>query len=164
MKIPKGHKLILVIGAGLLVLQVPWFFVMQAIVGKTQTKTVATVIRIESREAGCTGDQAGRVDPTCDHSARQFPVYGYYDAAGRRHEQDDKSFGEYKTNNPLRKLFWKDVGAKVPVYYTTDKPQEALFMAGPLAYTPWLVPLYLAVPMLAVWLIFYIVNKIDNLL
>ena len=141
---PKTQKILLIIGAGLLLLQLPWFFIVQSLVEKTQTRTVATVIRIEGTDAGCTGDQQGRSDPTCDHSQRQYPVYEYFDKSGKRYEQDDRFFGEYKQNNPLRRLFWKDVGDSVTAYYTNNKPQEVLFMAGPLAYTAWFIPLYLA--------------------
>jgi hypothetical protein len=145
MTLSKAQKIILVIGIGLLIIQVPWFLVVQSIINKSQVKTIATVIRIESKDAGCTGDRLGRPDPTCDHSPREYPVYDYYDNTGKRYEQDDKYFGEYKRNNPLRGLFWKDVGDKVTAYYTKDKPQEVLFMAGPLAYTAWLIPLYVAI-------------------
>jgi len=113
-------------------------------VNKTQTKTTATVIRIASRDARCTGDRPDRADPTCDHSPREYPVYEYYDSSGKRYEQDDRFLGEYKQNNPLRSLFWKGVGDKTTAYYTKDKPHKVTFMAGPLAYAAWLVPLYVA--------------------
>jgi len=146
MSAPKAQKILLIIGVGLLLIQLPWFLVVQAIVNKTQTKTTATVTRIESEDAGCNGDRPGRPDPTCDHSPREYAVYEYHDNTGKKYEQDDRFFGEYKRNNPLRGLFWKDVGDKVTAYYTKDKPQEVLFMAGPLAYTAWLIPLYIAIP------------------
>ncbi|HET7640451.1 MAG TPA: hypothetical protein VFK47_17125, partial [Ktedonobacteraceae bacterium] len=84
MTVLKAQKIILIIGTGLLVIQLPWFFVIQSIVNKTQIKTTATVIRIESKDAGCTGDGPGRPDPTCDHSPREYPVYEYYDKTGKR--------------------------------------------------------------------------------
>lgn len=146
----KAQRILLIIGIVLLVIQLPWFFIVQSIVDKTQTKTVATVIRIESMGAGCTGSPSYKrqIDLTCDHSQREYPVYQYYDTSGARHEQDDRFFGEYKRNNPLRGLFWKDVGDTATAYYTKDKPKEVIFMAGPFAYTAWLVPLYVATPML----------------
>jgi hypothetical protein len=138
----KTHKVLTLI-IGLLVLQVPWYVVIQLYANKTQVKTTATVIRLDKAAADCTGDRRGRPDPTCDHSDRVFPVYEYFDQSGHRYEQDDQYFGEYKENNPLGFLR-KDVGDKVPAYYTKDKPQEVLFMASPYAYTAWLVPLYIA--------------------
>jgi hypothetical protein len=160
MSLPKARKILLVIGVGLLLVQIPWFLVIQAIVNKTQVKTVATVIRIESKDAGCTGDRPDRPDSTCDHSPREYPVYEYTDASGKRYEQDDRFFGEYKQNNPIRGLFWKDVGDKVTAYYTKDKPQKVLFMAGPLAYTAWLIPLYVSIPILIAMITLVIIQKL----
>jgi hypothetical protein len=148
MTLQKSQKILLVTGLVLLAVQLPWYFVVQAFVNKTQVQTTATVIRIESAGAGCSGDRVGRPDPTCDHSQKEYPVYEYFDKAGNKYEQDDKFFGEYKKNNPLRGLFWKDVGERVKAYYTEDKPKEVLFMAGPLAYAAWLLPLYIAAPTL----------------
>jgi hypothetical protein len=156
----KAPKILAIVGVGLLLLQLPWFFIAQSLVVKSQTKTVATVIRIENMESWCTGDRPGRSDPTCDHSLRQYPVYEYFDLAGQRYEQDDRFFGEYKQNNPLRKLFWRDVGDKVTAYYTPDKPQEVLFMAGPLAYTAWLIPSYLAMCVFLVAILLLIIKKL----
>ncbi len=162
MKNYKAQKILLTVSTVILFVQLPWFFVVQAIVNRTQTKTSATVIRIESKDAGCTGDRIGRPDPTCDHSLRQYPVYEYYDVTGKRYEQDDRFFGEYKQNNPIRSLFWKNVGDKVTAYYTKDKPQEVLFMTGPLAYTAWLIPLYLAIPTFIAYVVIMAINKYKN--
>jgi|GEM_PF-2471636 len=159
---PKVRKIILIIGCALLVIQLPWFFVVQAMVTKSRVKTTATVIGIVSEDAGCTGDTAARADSTCDHSARQYPVYAYTDASGHRHEQDDRFFGEYKQNNPLRGLFWKDVGDTVTAYYSKDKPQQVLFMAGPLAYTAWLIPLYSALTLFGGMGIIYAIQKLKK--
>lgn len=162
MTLPKSQKILLIISIGLLLIQLPWFFVIQSIVNKSQVKTIATVIRIESNDAGCTGDRPSRPDPTCDHSPREYPVYEYYDNSGKRYEQDDRFFGEYKRNNPMRELFWKDVGDKVNAYYTKDKPQEVLFMAGPLAYTAWLIPFYIAIPVFTAFGVVFVINKLKK--
>lgn len=162
MALPKTQKILLIIGVGLLLIQLPWFFAIQSIVNTSQVKTVGTVIRIESKDAECTGDRPGRPDPTCDHSPREHPVYEYYDSSGKRYEQDDRFFGEYKRNNPLRGLFWKDVGDKVTAYYPKDKPQEVLFMAGPLAYTAWLIPFYIAIPVFAAFGAILVINKLKK--
>ncbi len=162
MTIPKAKKILMIFGLGLIVIQLPWYLVVQSIVNKTQTKTTATVIRIESKDAGCTGDKSSRPDLTCDHSPREYPVYEYSDASGARYEQDDRFFGEYKQNNPLRGLFWKDIGDKVDVYYTKDKPQEALFMAGPLAYAAWLIPLYIAAPVLIATGFLFVIQRLKK--
>lgn len=162
MTLPKTRKVLLIIGLGLLLLQLPWFFVVQTMVNRTELKTTATVIRIESTDAHCTGDRQGRSDPTCDHSLQQYPVYEYYDATGKRHEQDDRFFGAYKQNNPLRRLFWKEVGDTATAYYTQEKPQEVLFMASPLAYTAWLIPLYIAGPVFIALAMLVIVQKLKK--
>ncbi len=160
MVIPKAQKILLVIVVGLLIIQLPWFLVIQSVINNTQAKTTATVIRIESKDAGCTGDRPGRSDPTCDHSPREYPVYEYYDSSGKKYEQDDRFFGEYKQNNPIRGLFWKEVGDKVTAYYTKDKPLEVIFMAGPPAYTVWLIPLYVAIPVLIAATALVIIQKL----
>lgn len=159
---PTSRKILLIIGIGLLIIQLPWYFVIQSIVSKTQTKTTATVIRIESIDAGCTGDRPSKPDPTCDHSPREYPVYEYFATSGKRYEQDDRFFGEYKQNNPLRVLFWKDIGDKVTANYTKDKPQDVLFMAGPLAYTAWLIPLYFAVPVLIAFGVLIVIQRLKK--
>jgi len=146
MNVRKTKKVLSVAVLLLLLVQLPWYLVVQQIVNKTQTKTTATVIRIESKKTICTGDRSNRLDPTCDRSPREYPIYEYFDESGNRLEQNDEFFGEYKQNNPLRVLFWREVGDTVPAYYTKDKPEEVVFMAGPLAYTAWLIPLYLALP------------------
>jgi hypothetical protein len=155
----KAQKILLITGLVLLVNQPPWYFGVQAFVNKTQTRTTATVIRIESEDARCTGDRPGRPDPTCDRSPREYPVYEYYDKTGKRYEQDDRYFGEYKQNNPIRGLFWKEVDETVTAYYTTGKPEEVLFMASPLAYTAWLIPLYLAIPTIITGSIIATINR-----
>src|SRR4051812_12656731 len=114
----KAQKILQIVGMVLLVIQLPWYFVIQAFVNKTQNKTTATVIRIERQPSVCSGDRYGRLDPSCDHSDRLYPVYEYFDIHGKRYEQGDRFFGEYKKGNPLGKLFLKKVGDKVPVYYT----------------------------------------------
>jgi len=143
-----ASKILLIVAGVLLGLQLPWFFVIQAIVDKTQTKTTATVIRIDRKLANCTGDSPGSPDPTCDHSDIRFPVYEYFDSTGKRYEKSDEYLGEYKENNPLWKVFGKEVGEKVTAYYDKGKPEGAVFMAGPGAYTAWLIPLYLTFPVL----------------
>lgn len=159
MTLKRTQKILLIIGVALLAIQLPWYYAVQAYTNKTQTKTTATVIRIVSEDSGCTGDRPGRLDPTCDHSPREYPVYEYYDDSGQRYEQDDRFFGEYKQNNPIRGLFWKEIGDSVTAYYTTDKPEEVIFMAGPLAYTAWIIPLYLAIPTFIAGGVITIVNK-----
>jgi hypothetical protein len=68
-------------------------------------------------------------------------------------------FGEYKQNNPLRGLFWKDVGDTVTAYYMNNDPEAVLFMAGPLAYSAWLVTLYVAIPLAIAAGVLYKVQK-----
>lgn len=155
----KIQKILFIAGTALIIAQMPWYIAVQAYVNKTQVKTSATVIRIDRKDAGCTGDRAGRPDQTCDHSDRLYPVYEYFDQHGVRHEQDDKFLGEYKENNPLGQLFLKRVGDEVPAYYTKDKPEEVVFMASPYAYTAWLLPLYLAITTVVVWGIVFVINK-----
>lgn len=162
MKSQKAQKILLVIGVVLLVIQLPWYIVVQAYANKTQYKTIATVIRIDSQATRCTGDRLGRPDSTCDHSDRLYPVYEYFDQQGKRHEQDDRFFGEYKENNPLGKLFLKKVGDKVPAYYTKDRPQEVVFMASPYAYTAWYTPLYIAIPVFIAFGIVFVINRLKK--
>ena len=162
MKPRKAHKILLIIAAGFLLLELPWFFVAQLIANRTMTKTEATVIKIVTLDSGCPDAPGRRQNYLCDHSDRQYPVYEYFDKSGKRYEQDDRFFGEYKERNPLRILFWKDIGDKVTAYYTNDKPQEVLFMAGPAAYTAWIIPLYLAIPVFIVAVVFYIKNKLSK--
>ena len=96
MALRKIQKILLIAGVALVVVQVPWYFAVQAYVNKTQNRTTATVVKIVSMDAGCTGDWIGRPDPTCDHSPREYPVYEYYDDRGQKHQQDDRFLGEYK--------------------------------------------------------------------
>ena len=144
MNLNKFRNLLVISIIVLFGIQLPWYFVVQYIVNKTQTKTIATVIRIEIKDAGCSGDLRSKYSVTCDHSKRRYPVYEYFDSTGKKYEQDDRFFGQYKQNNPLKKLLLKKVGDKVPAYYTKNKPQEVLFMASPFAYTAWLIPLYVS--------------------
>jgi len=159
-QITKVRKFLLLAGVCLLLIQLPWFFVVQAIVNRTQTKVTATVVRIENMENGCTGRYRRSF---CDRSPRQYPVYEYFDESGQRYEQDDRFFGEYKQNNPLRKVFWKEVGETVPAYYTNNKPGEALFMGGPFSYAAWLIPLYVAVIVFIAFAALVLVNKLRGL-
>jgi hypothetical protein len=148
------QKITFMAWVGLFILQVPWFIGAQMLVGKTQVKTTATVVRISSAGPGCTS----RV---CDHSSRLYPVYEYFDRQGTRHEQDDRYFGEFKQANPLRGIFGKEVGDKVTAYYTPDRPEEVLFMTGPLAYSAWILPSYFASAALLVWAGAIVLQKIN---
>ena len=152
----KAQKILLIIGVGLLVLQIPWYFVVLAAGNKTMTKTAATVIRIDRIPSNCYGS-------FCDRSDTLFPVYEYVDQQGRRHEQDDRYFGAFKQNNPLGKLFMKRVGDTVAAYYTKDKPDEVVFMASVAAYTALLIPLYLAVLVLIAYGLVLTVPLLDKL-
>lgn len=153
MTIIKLRKVLLAAGITLFAIQLPWFVVVQTLVNRSQIKTTATVIRIERNDAGCTGDKFRRIDPTCDHSYRLFPVYEYYDNSGKRYEQDDRFLGEYKENNPLRSIFGKNVGDKTTAYYSKDKSQEVLFMSGPFSYAAWLIPIFIALPALVLFIV-----------
>ena len=147
MRFRKERKLLLIILGILLLIQLPWYFVVQAIVDKTQVKTVATVIAIGHEAANCTGDayaQDGH-DPTCDHSDRLYPIFSYVDQSGKKHVQSDQFFGEYKQDNPVGKLFGKKVGEKVTAYYSKNQPDKPLFMDSLLAYTAWLIPIFIAI-------------------
>lgn len=126
MKKPKTPKILIIISLLLVVVQIPFY--LYGI--KDQVKTTATVIRIDRSGAGCTGDRPGRPDPTCDHSDRLVPVYEYFDSDGNRYEQDDRFFGEYKENNPLRRVFGVEVGDEVPAFYTESNPEQVLFMSS----------------------------------
>ncbi len=151
---PKSLKILLALVICLLLLQLPWFFIAQAIVNKTQTKTTATLIRYDSRPSNC------RPRSTfCDPSVILYPVFEYYDTQGNRLEGDGKYLSEFKKANPLRFIFAEDVGDKVTAYYTPDKPSEVLFMTGIFAYPFWLIPLFLALPLLAVSGVLYMVYR-----
>lgn len=157
MKLQKTEKVLRIIVLGLLVLQLPWYFLAGWYVSKEMTKTTATVVGYLSGNANCTGDRPGRPDWTCDHSARMRPVYEYHDEAGNRLELDSGHLGEFKANNPLRRFFHKPVGGQVTVYYNKGEPYAATFMDSPFAYAGWLLPLYaalhFAVPLAAVYAI-----------
>lgn len=155
MTLPKARKILLILGLVLLLVQLPWFFVVQHMVNTSEVKTTATVIRIESSGSNCT-----ETTNLCDHSPREYPVYAFYDTAGHRQQQDDRYFGEYKQHNPLRALFWKNVGDKVTAYYPKDRPDQVLFMAGPLAYSAWLIPLYIAIPVFFAAGVLYVIQKL----
>ncbi len=159
MSLRKTRKILLIIGGGLLILQIPWYPVAQIIADRTLTKTTATVIRIDHTSANCTGDAVYGYDHTCDHSDRLYPVYAYYDQQGNRYVQDDRFFGEFKQNNPLRKILGKKVGDTVTAYYTKGKPAEVVFMASLTAYSAWLIPLFIAVPILVVDLVLYLIIR-----
>lgn len=148
MKKRKAAKILLIIAGILIAIQLPWFLVIQTIVNKTQIKTKATVIRIDKKETVCTGDRAGRLDRTCDHSDIVFPVYEFFGPDGTRYEKSDEYLGEYKENNPLWKIFGREIGETATVYYEASKPETAVFMTGLPAYTAWLIPLYLSFPVL----------------
>lgn len=123
---PITPKILIIISIILVAVQVPFYLYGM----KDQVKTTATVIRINRSGAGCTGDRPYREDPTCDHSDRLVPVYEYYDIKGDKYEQDDRFFGEYKENNPLRGLLGVEVGDEVPAFYTEDNPEQVLFMSS----------------------------------
>jgi hypothetical protein len=89
-------------------------------------------------------------------------VYRYTDQQGQRHEHDDRYLDAFKQNNPLGKLFLKQVGDTVPAYYTKDKPDDVTFMASAAAYTAFLIPLYLAVPVLAAYGIALVIPRLDK--
>jgi hypothetical protein len=162
MRIHKARKILLIIGIVLIIVQLPWYVAVQTYAGKTQARTTATVIRLDRKEPGCTGDTYIRPDRTCDHSDRLYPVYEYFDLTGKRYEQDDRFFGEYKEDNPLGKFLQKHVGDTVTAYYTRGKPQEVIFMAGPVAYTAWLLPLYLALPVFIAFAVCYVISRLRN--
>lgn len=151
----KVQKIAFIAWVALCILQVPWFIGAQILVSKTQIKTTATVVWISNVGSGCTGRNL------CDRSSRLYPVYEYFDQQGSRHEQDDRYFGEFKQNNPLRGILGKEVGDKVTAYYTPDKPEEVLFMASLLAYTAWIVPSYLATAALIIWIGTIALRKIN---
>jgi hypothetical protein len=140
----KVQKIAFVTWVALGVLQVPWFIGAQILASKTQVKTTATVVRIASTGPNC-------ISRACDRSSRLYPVYEYFDEQGVRHEQDDRYFGEFKQNNPLRGILGKEVGDVVTAYYAPGKPEEVLFMASPLAYTAWIIPSYFALGALLIW-------------
>ena len=142
----------------LLLIQVPWYIAIQIIVNKTQSKTTATVINVERKTSSCPYTR----NNICDGSDKLIPVYEYFDTQGIRHEVDDRYFGEFKQNNPLRIIFGKEKGDKVPAYYTKGKPEEILFMTGPFAYTAWLVPIYLIITLTLPLAGLYIYNKLTG--
>jgi hypothetical protein len=142
----KVQKIAFIVWVTLVALQVPWFIGAQILVGKTEVRTTATVVRIANADANCTSTRL------CDRSSRLYPVYEYFDQQGKRHEQDDRFFGEFKQNNPLRSIFAKQVGDVVTAYYTPNKPDEVLFMASLWAYTAWIIPSYFALAALLVWI------------
>ncbi len=162
MKAEKWRRRLPKIFLALLIIQIPWFAAVDMIANATSIRTTATVIRLESQDANCTGDQPGVPDWTCDHSDRLYPVYEYYDEEGVRYELDDRFFGEYKENNPLAKLFLKQPGDQVTAYYSEDNPGGALFMSTPLAYTAWLIPIYASVPVLFVYAVWTLLPKLDK--
>lgn len=137
----KVQKILLVTGFVLLAVQIPWFFAAQLLASKSQVKTTATVVRIESNGNDCTANSRRSL---CDRSDKQYPVYEFFDEHGTRYEQDDRFFGEYKENNVLGKLFLKQVGDTTTAYYSPGKPQEVLFMASLFAYSAWIIPSYFA--------------------
>lgn len=154
MKKLNPKKIVIGIGLGLLVVQVFWFIGVQAYANRTLIKTTATVVRVERQYSGCAVSQK-----FCDRSDRLFPIYEYFDQSGKRYLQDDRFFGEYKQNNPLRKIFGKEVGDTVTAYYTNDNPKDVIFMASLTAYTAWLIPLYLSLPFLMVGLVLFLLDK-----
>jgi hypothetical protein len=147
----KSGFVLFCIAGSLLVLQIPWFFGATVLAGKQMTKTTATVIRIDESGSGCGGSRM-----LCDRSNVLVPVYEYFDESGKRYEMDDRYFGAFKRNNPFRPLFGKDVGDTVAAYYPPDNPEQVLFMASLLAYTAWLIPLYLAIGTAVIGAVFYI--------
>jgi hypothetical protein len=158
----KIQKVLCIIGIALLVIEIPWFIVTQIIADKTQTRTTATVIRVDHTAANCTGDSGARPDPTCDHSDILYPVFEYYDKQGMRHVQSDQYLDGFKQNNPLGKIFGHQVGDTVTAYYTNGKPDQIVFMDGLLAYSAWLIPLFLAIPALAIGFLQYLVNRFSK--
>jgi hypothetical protein len=133
----------------LLVIQIPWFFGATAIADKQMVKTTATVIRVDSV-------YVGRGSARSVSGKTLIPVYEYYDRAGNRYEIDDRYFGSFKENNPLRGLFLKQVGDKATTYYPPEAPDQPLFMASLLAYSAWIIPLYLTIPVVAIGGVSYI--------
>ena len=155
MSFVKAEKILKIICLTLLVVQIPWYVTVQIIVNRTQSKTTATVISVQRKSSGCPFTR----NNICDGSDKLIPVYEYYDSKGTRHEVDDRFFGEFKQNNPLRIIFGKEKGDKVTAYYTKTKPDEVLFMTGPFAYTAWLIPLYLTIVLSIPLTILYFINR-----
>lgn len=154
MPFSKNNKRILLVLGALIVIQSVWFLVVQRIVDSTQLRTTATVIRIDERGSSCSGRGP------CDGSNILIPVYEFYDTSGKRHEKSDRYFGEYKKANPLRILFGKKVGDTATTYYEKDKPEEALFMANPLAYAAWLLPLYAVIFSFVVYVVIKVFRRL----
>ncbi len=153
----KKNKALVVLSI-LFVVQAVWFGVVEYFVNKSQTKTTATVIRIEN--VGNTCNFIGR--SLCDSSDLLYPVYEYYDLNGKRYVKDDRYLGEFKKNNPLRLIFGKQVGDKVTAYYTSDKPEEISFMGGIFSYVAWFIPLYITVIVLIGWCILYLLSRLKS--
>jgi hypothetical protein len=158
----KAQKVLLIIGTALLVIEIPWYIVIQVIVDHTQTRTTAVVIQMSRTDTICTGDTPLQNDPTCDHSYLVYPVFAYHDQQGKRYVKSDQYLDGFKQNNPLGKLFGHHVGDKVTAYYTNGKPDQVVFMDGLLARTAWIIPLFLAIPALLIGFILYLVNRFSK--